>query len=355
MPVMVWMANANNESVHANRAYLDFTGRPLEAELGSGWTELVHPDDLEHCQAIYLPAFERRQPFQMEYRLRRHDGEYRWVLVIGVPRFTPDGSFVGYIGSAMDVTVHKLAEAALSGLTRKLMEAHEGERALIARDLHDDVGQRLVGLTMQLHSLSHLLSNEASDARVRIQDVCGQASDLVRDLQALSHQLHSSRLDHLGLAAAIAGLCEELSTQRGIEIGFWDEGVPEDLPKEVAICLFRVVQETLNNALKHSGARHVSVNLRGGIEDIQVEVIDNGIGFDPEAAIRNRGLGLISIQERLGLVEGSVLFDSRPGAGTRILACVPLRRMVLAGAVVAPSTPPPALQGDKARPARAKS
>jgi PAS domain S-box-containing protein len=333
MPVMVWMANAKNESVHANRAYLDFTGRPLEAELGTGWMERVHPDDLKRIQAIYLPASERREPFQTEYRLRRHDGEYRWVLVIGVPRFTLDGSFVGYIGSAMDVTVHKLAEAALSGLSRKLMEAHEEERSRIAGELHDDICQRLAALTMQLQSLEH---TQLADTHRAIRDLCKQTIDVTRDLQILSRQLHSSRLEYLGLATAAAGLCRELSEQQAVEIAFRHDDIPDDLPKDVALGLYRVLQEALNNAVKHSGVRRFAVSLHREENEIQLEVVDEGIGFDPNAAMRNHGLGLISIRERMSALHGDVVFESRPGAGTRVRARVPLSRELISASTSQP-------------------
>jgi len=336
-PIMLWMADSDHRCTNVNRAYLDFTGRTLEAEQGHGWTDAIHPDDVKNSLETCVRAFNRRDPIEMEYRLRRHDGEYRWVFITGIPRFTEDGSFVGYIGSSIDITEHKLAKEALSGLSRKLMEAHEGERAVIARDLHDDVGQRLVGLTMQLHSLSHMLSHEAGDARLRIREVCSQAADLERDVQAISHQLHSSSLEHLGLASAAADLCHELSRRHDVGIGFRKEDVPDDLPKEVALNMFRVLQEALSNALRHSGARDIWVKLSGRPEEIELEVTDNGIGFDPEAAIRSHGLGLISMQERLGLVDGAVLFESQIGAGTRVHARVPLKRTGLTGAVLAPS------------------
>ncbi len=141
-PVMIWSAGPDKRCTSVNRARLDFTGRSIDAELGDGWTEAVYPDDLRHCREIYSQAFDRREPFRMEYRLRRHDGEYRWILDTGVPRFAADG-FAGYIGSAIDVTELKLASVALSSLSRRLMQSHEKERAWLARELNEDVCQRM--------------------------------------------------------------------------------------------------------------------------------------------------------------------------------------------------------------------
>src|SRR4029450_9403840 len=122
----------------AHRAGLDFTGRPIEAELGDGWTEAIHPDDLRHVRETFTQVFDRREPFRMEYRLRRHDGEHRWILDTGVPRFDAAG-FAGYIGSAIDITELKLATVALSSLSGRLMQSHESEHARIASELNENL------------------------------------------------------------------------------------------------------------------------------------------------------------------------------------------------------------------------
>ena len=144
------MAGADKLCTYFNQPWLEFTGRPLEAGLGNGWTEVVHPDDRSTLLDTYMQVFDRRGRFEMEYRLRRHDGEYRWVSNVGVPRFNPDGSFAGYIGSCMDVTERKIAEEALTNMGRKLIEAHEEERTWIGRELHDDINQRIALLSIEL-------------------------------------------------------------------------------------------------------------------------------------------------------------------------------------------------------------
>jgi PAS domain S-box-containing protein len=155
-PVMIWMSGIDKLCTFFNQGWLEFTGRSFESELGNGWAEGVHPEDLRGCLETYTRAFDRREPFSMEYRLRRYDGEYRWVLDQGAPIFKANGSFAGYIGSGIDVTGRKLAEEALSRVSQRLIEAHEEERTRIARELHDDINQR-IGLLAA--NLDHLKQN----------------------------------------------------------------------------------------------------------------------------------------------------------------------------------------------------
>jgi PAS domain S-box-containing protein len=321
-PVMIWMSGSDKLCNYFNQPWLDFTGRSLEADLGNGWSEGVHPEDLKDCVGTYTQAFDLREPYRMQYRLRRHDGEYRWVLAIGVPRLDLDGSFAGYIGSCMDITDHKLAEEALANVGRRLIEAHEEERTWIARELHDDISQRIALLAVQLEEWCHHLPNNV-EVPNHIRHVRQELFDLGKDVQALSHRLHSSKLEYLGIAAAASGFCKELSEQHKVEIDFTYAGIPRSLPKETSLCLFRVLQEALQNAVKHSGERHLKVELRGTSSEIQLTVNDLGVGFDPQDAIDRQGLGLISMRERLRLVGGEFSIESKPGRGTTIRARVP--------------------------------
>ena len=322
-PVMIWMSGVDRLCTYLNQAWLDFTGRSLEAELGDGWKEGLHPEDLKRSFDIESKAVERREPYQMHYRVRRHDGEYRWILNSGVPRFNEDGSFAGFIGSAIDVTERKLAEQALSTMSQKLIEAQEEERARIARELHDDIDQRLALLAVSLESLQQNPPSSKTELLQEIGRASKQVGDLVSDVQVISHQLHSSKLEYLGLEPAAAGLCRELSERQGVKIDFCSDNISKDLPKEISLCLFRVLQEALQNAIKHSGSRHFEVSLSARSSEIELTVRDSGIGFDPQEAMKGRGFGLTSMNERLKLVNGALSIDSQLQRGTMIQARVP--------------------------------
>ena len=241
-----------------------------------------------------------------------------------MPRFSRDGTFAGYIGACTDVSERKIAEEALSSMSRRLIEAQDQERAGIARELHDDISQRLALVAMDLDQQKQDLRASAEELRLGIGETYKRVSDLVSDIHAMSHQLHSSKLDSVGLEAAAAGLCRELSERQKILIDFFSEGILEKLPETISLCLFRVLQEALQNALKHSGAKQFRVSLVGSMNEIQLTICDEGRGFDVKRVPMGTGLGLTSMKERLKLVGGELFLDTQLQRGTTIHARVPL-------------------------------
>jgi PAS domain S-box-containing protein len=325
-PVIIWMSDADQQGTYINEPWTSLTGLPQEAALGDRWTQALHPDDLERCVETYTHGFNRREPFQIEYRLRRHDGEFRWIFAQGVPRYDALGSFAGYIGSAIDVTECKEAEELLSTLSQRLIEAQEQERSRLARELHDDINQRLAVLVLSLEIAMKGLHGPPTALREQIGSAIDTATSLASDVQSLSHRLHSSRLQTLGLELAAREACREFSERSGVVIQFRSDDVATGVGDDVGLCLYRVLQEALQNALKHSGAPHIAVSLETDVNAITLTVQDSGIGFEPAKALRGKGLGLVSMKERLKLVDGQLSIETHAPRGTTIRARVPLDR-----------------------------
>jgi PAS domain S-box-containing protein len=226
---------------------------------------------------------------------------------------------VGAVVAFVDITERKLAQSALASVSRRLIEAQEQERIRISRELHDDIGQRVALLGIGLQQLQE----GPLESRGRIAELQRQTAEIAADIQSLSHELHSSQLHYLGIAAAMRGFCQEFGKQQKVEIDFRTNDLPSALPPDISLCFFRVLQEALHNSAKHSGVRHFEVRLWGSSGEIHLTVSDSGAGFDIEAAKASRGLGLISMEERLKLLNGTFSIESQPQRGTTIHARVP--------------------------------
>jgi PAS domain S-box-containing protein len=322
-PSLVWMCDARGRITYLNESRIAFTGPDPDAGYADKWITYVHPDDVERVLDTLYEALKSKQPFSQEYRLRRSDGVYRWMFDVASPRVNGDGSFAGFIGSAIDTTDQKLAQRALEKVSGQLIEAQEQERSRIARDLHDDICQRLALLAMEIGRANRTSNGSLAAPGQNLDNIRKHCSEIACDVQSLSHQLHSSTLDYLGVVAAIKAFCSEVSKQHQVSVEFTEKNVPKHLPKDISLCLFRIAQEALHNAVKYSGADQFLVALYAVGEEIQLVVQDAGAGFDVEEAKRNRGLGLVSMQERANLVRGRFAVDSKPGKGTRIFAAVP--------------------------------
>jgi signal transduction histidine kinase len=197
------------------------------------------------------------------------------------------------------------------------MQAHERERATLARTLHDDVCQRMVGLTLRLHKL------QGVQPAGEIAEIRDELAGLVGEIAAVADPVHQ-RLQALGLTTAGRRFCQDLSARHDVAIHFQAADVPRDLPFDSALALFRVLQDATVNAIVHSAASEVWVSVRGTAAAVRLQVVDRGVGFDTRRAMAGDGVGLVAIRERLKLVNGDSVIVSRPGQGTRVEAWVPL-------------------------------
>jgi PAS domain S-box-containing protein len=246
-------------------------------------------------------------------------GITRWNRWEVLPWRNPDGSVGGILVFAEDITNRKQMEEELSGMSRKLIDSQEQERARIGRELHDDINQRLAMVSVAVQGLPET----PSELQRRTENIRKELHQISEDVQALSHDLHSSKMEYLGVVAGMKSWCKEFAGRHNFEIDFKSD-VPSPLPRELGVSLFRVLQEALQNVVKHSGVKQVDVDLRKISDEIHLDIKDSGKGFEVDAALQGKGLGLISMRERVRLVKGTIAIDSKPMGGTRINIRVPL-------------------------------
>jgi PAS domain S-box-containing protein len=326
-PVMVWMSDLDGLCTFFNKPWLDFTGRSMADQLGNGWAERVHPDDRENCVNEYLAAFQARRSFTLEYRLLRHDGSYRWIVDHGIPRYSPDGSFLGYVGSCIDMTDHKEAENRLRQLNAQIIHAQEAERSRIAQELHDDLSQRIALLSIRMEFISRKYRGNTG-LRNEVHELQQSTADLGQDIARIAHQLHPGFVEKLGLFPSLRALCQQSDTAERAVKFVCDQELPP-LAAEVALSLYRIAQESLRNALTHSGASQITIEVSKKPTTIQLSVKDDGRGF-AIASVAASGLGLSGMTERMKNVGGTLNILSHRGKGTTIIATVPIAKAMKA-------------------------
>jgi len=286
--------------------------------------EGIHPDDRERVVAALNDLTPEKPYLQVSYRILRPDDSEIWVERSSVAHFDAQGKIQRIVGMVADITERKRAEQALSHARLRLIDAQEQERSRIARELHDDIGQRMALLTIEMERLQQSQPGLTTDVRSGLEQLRSESAEIAADIQSLSHELHSARLEYLGIAAAIKGFCREFSEKQQVQIDFKTHNMPGSLRPDIPLCLFRVLQEALHNSAKHSGAESFEVRLWAMADEIHLTVMDSCAGFDSDAVLESRGIGLISMQERLDLVNGTLSIDSAPHRGTTIHARVPL-------------------------------
>jgi signal transduction histidine kinase len=216
----------------------------------------------------------------------------------------------------------RLSEGQLRRLTAGLLNAQEEERRRLSRELHDDLNQKLAMLVVEIETLENELPGEADALRGRLGSVRTRAAGLSDDVRRTAYQLHPSILEHLGLVSALTSLCADFNSSDRLEVRFTHRRVPKSISPDVALCIYRITQESLRNVAKHSGNCAARITLSGRNNGLQLIVEDEGIGFDPQTS--KKGLGIVSMEERVRLVGGTVTIRSKPGDGARVSVFVPL-------------------------------
>jgi PAS domain S-box-containing protein len=285
----------------------------------TAWENLLHPDDRARVIELANQSMKTGTPMQAEWRIVWPDGSVRRIAGRWRVLMNEAGEPSRMVGVNLDVTDRKRAEEALSEVNRRLIQAQENERTRIGRELHDDVTQRLAMPAIELEQFQQ----NPSEFHGRLQKLRKEITEISNDVQGLSHDLHPSQLEYMGVVSGIKSWCREFAERQGIKIDFRSDltSVP---PFEVGRTLFRILQEAVHNAIKHSGVKRIEVQLLQKSDELHLIVSDSGRGFDVEGAFHSRGLGLTSMRERVRLVNGTIAIDSKPMGGTTIEVRVPL-------------------------------
>jgi signal transduction histidine kinase len=267
---------------------------------------------------------EQGLPYDLEYRSVRPDGSIRWIHALGSGYYDQQGKPLRMVGVVFDITQRKEAEQERLELAGRLINAQEQERSRLARELHDDFSQRLAMLALEFEGAEKMIQESAT--REALHRLFNQLSELGADLHSLSHRLHSSTLETLGLTAGVGSFCVEYAAQHAIEINFVHKDVSKSIHPDITLCLFRIVQEGLRNVSKHSRASKVDVLLKGSVDAISLTLSDNGVGFELSNSLASDGIGLRSMRERARMLRGKFEVISQPMQGTQIAVIVPITR-----------------------------
>jgi PAS domain S-box-containing protein len=320
---IVWRADPTFRTSYVSKQSEDVLGYPARAWIEDPdlWKKTIHPEDRDWVFEHSSNAVREGRKHSFEYRMCTPDGRTVWLRNL-VNVIAENGHPVELVGVSVDITERKLAEEALSEIPQRLLQAQEEERASIARELHDDIGQKLAMLSMTLSRLEQeCVRDPAKLALAR--ESHALTLTIAEDARRLSHGLHPSSLELLGLASAVRQQCIEFGATTSATVHHSIGNLPANLGKDVMTCIFRVLQEALHNITKHSKARQIEVKLWAESGEIRLQVKDDGVGFEKAKIPASQGLGLVSMNERVRLVRGSLQLKSTPGQGTEIDVRVP--------------------------------
>jgi two-component system, LuxR family, sensor kinase FixL len=320
----IWIHDLPRDEIWASAKWRELLGftkfERLDLEC---FLQRLHRDDRERIREAFTQATQHTGHYEEEYRVMLPNGQIRWIASRGNVEFS-EGQAVLRRGASLDITRRKEAEEAAQSLSGRLIDAQETERKRLARELHDDLSQNLAFLAVELDIFGQKPPVASNDVSKRMQELSTQVRNMSSSVHRLSHELHPAKLEQLGLMAAVRGFCRDFSSAHNVAIEFVPHDVPRSVPDDIALCLYRVVQEGLQNVVKHSGATSAKVELSCGDSELCLVVSDRGRGFDSSVKTHEGSLGLISMRERVRLVRGRISVQSRKGEGTRIMVQVPL-------------------------------
>lgn len=331
--VGVWDWNLTTNEIYLDPAIkrmLGFEDHEIENTMDA-WTRHMHPDDVESVLGLVREHVAGVSPmFEAEHRVFHKNGTIRWLLCRGVVVEHVNGVPVRMTGTDTDVTEHKFTEYALQSsndrvreLAGRLISAQEEERRRIARDLHDGLNQKVAAISIEISRIKQRLPRRSAGLTEQLTQLQGRTSELAGDIRELSHEIHPATLEHAGLVPALTSFAAELERLEDVHVDLALPKKSAGIPPHVATCLYRVAQESIRNAIRHAGVKRVSLALTVDDDGITFSVSDEGRGFDTELISESRGLGLISIEERVRLLNGRLEVHSRIGRGTTVRVHLP--------------------------------
>jgi PAS domain S-box-containing protein len=330
---MVWRTDASGQCDYCNPAWLEYTGRSLAQESGSGWLDGVHPHDRAAWTGAFEQSLKNREPFEIQYRLRRADGQYGWIICSCRPYYDMQGELAGYLASCYDNTIRRRMEAEIESsrerilaFSRHLQTAREEEKARVARELHDELGATLTALRLEISALLK---------RVPAQDDAGAGNDsrgairladsAIQSIRKIITDLRPSILDNLGLLAALRWQANDFSKRTGIRVEVSGDDREITVDKAHALAFFRIAQEALTNALKHAHARSITIRFTRSESGEVLEVADDGTGMADDAGAKPMSNGILGMRERARELHGECIIISVPGNGTTVTVTLPLK------------------------------
>jgi PAS domain S-box-containing protein len=326
---LLCIAGADGYFLRLNPAWENTLGYALAELMSEPFLDFVHPDDVPATRVVIRTLSVQGQIVDFTNRYRTKDGTYRQLMWSAAAA----GDLI--YAAARDVTERIEAEAAirerereLQSLTGRLILGQEAERRRLARELHDDLSQRLAALAIEAGKMETRVEDRKEAIVKHLRGLRDQTIRIAADVHNLSRRLHPSILEDLGLTKAVESECARVGSQEGIEVAFNAENIPAALPNDIALSIYRIVQESLTNIAKHACARRAAVFLSASETSLHLSIQDDGLGFDAADVRKMPGLGLSSIRERVRLVNGRHWIKSEPEKGTTIEVTVPLKPMV---------------------------
>ena len=338
-PNLAFIKALDGRYLYANRRFQEAFGLNQKNLLGKTDIQLFPREQADQFQSNDHRVLESGQAMECEEIALYTNGPHM-NLVVKFPMRDESGRIYATGGIVTDITERKQVEeellrnqetlrqqrVQLEDLTSKLITAQEQERQRIARELHDDLSQRMAAVVLDVATIEQqppLLPERLSDMLRPVRERVEELSD---DIHNLAYKLHPSLLEHAGLQPAIEDQVREVTKRTGLSVSLKVNHVPGSLPLDHSTCLFRVLQESLQNVVKHAGATEATVKLSGSSKGVGLSVTDNGKGFDANyTSAHHNGLGLTSMQERLRLLQGLLRVHSRPGGGTKVCAWIPMK------------------------------